>query len=174
MDCPCGSSKSYESCCDPFIKRQQLPKTAEELMRSRYSAYTKLEMKYLKDTLAPESQSDFDLLGAKKWARESEWLGLKILSTEKGTYDDTTGRVEFIASYKQKNQIFHHHENSVFRKTPQGQWLFVSGESETKEDGAEKTSETQKPQTLVRESEKIGRNDPCPCGSGKKYKKCCG
>lgn len=27
--------------------------------------------------------------------------------------------------------------------------------------------------TVVREYEKIGRNDPCPCGSGKKYKNCC-
>jgi preprotein translocase subunit SecA len=29
-------------------------------------------------------------------------------------------------------------------------------------------------QTVRRESPKVGRNDPCPCGSGKKYKKCCG
>lgn len=31
-----------------------------------------------------------------------------------------------------------------------------------------------KPQTVRREGEKVGRNDPCPCGSGKKYKACCG
>ena len=31
-----------------------------------------------------------------------------------------------------------------------------------------------KPQTIRREGEKIGRNDPCPCESGKKYKACCG
>ena len=31
-----------------------------------------------------------------------------------------------------------------------------------------------KPQTVRREEPKIGRNDPCPCGSGKKYKNCCG
>ena len=28
--------------------------------------------------------------------------------------------------------------------------------------------------TIIRKDEKVGRNDPCPCGSGKKYKKCCG
>ena len=31
-----------------------------------------------------------------------------------------------------------------------------------------------KPQTVRRKGEKVGRNDPCPCGSGKKYKACCG
>jgi preprotein translocase subunit SecA len=31
-----------------------------------------------------------------------------------------------------------------------------------------------RPQTMVRKTEKVGRNNPCPCGSGKKYKKCCG
>jgi preprotein translocase subunit SecA len=30
------------------------------------------------------------------------------------------------------------------------------------------------PKTVKREGKKIGRNDPCPCGSGKKYKRCCG
>jgi preprotein translocase subunit SecA len=37
-----------------------------------------------------------------------------------------------------------------------------------------KSAQRQKPQTMVRKGEKVGRNDPCPCGSGKKYKKCCG
>ncbi|MGC9518993.1 MAG: preprotein translocase subunit SecA [Desulfuromonadaceae bacterium] len=37
-----------------------------------------------------------------------------------------------------------------------------------------RSDEPQKQQTVVRNGEKVGRNDPCPCGSGKKYKKCCG
>ncbi|MFP1679566.1 preprotein translocase subunit SecA [Alloalcanivorax sp. C16-2] len=32
----------------------------------------------------------------------------------------------------------------------------------------------EKPRTVVREGRKVGRNEPCPCGSGKKYKQCCG
>jgi preprotein translocase subunit SecA len=31
-----------------------------------------------------------------------------------------------------------------------------------------------KPAPVRREGRKIGRNEPCPCGSGKKYKRCCG
>ncbi|MCB1903860.1 MAG: SEC-C domain-containing protein, partial [Gammaproteobacteria bacterium] len=31
-----------------------------------------------------------------------------------------------------------------------------------------------KPKTEVHAGPKVGRNDPCPCGSGKKFKKCCG
>ncbi|MDZ7637918.1 MAG: SEC-C metal-binding domain-containing protein [Bryobacterales bacterium] len=30
------------------------------------------------------------------------------------------------------------------------------------------------PKSVKRAEPKVGRNDPCPCGSGKKYKKCCG
>ena len=30
------------------------------------------------------------------------------------------------------------------------------------------------PETFVRQERKVGRNEPCPCGSGKKYKQCCG
>ncbi|MBP1582331.1 MAG: SEC-C domain-containing protein [Victivallales bacterium] len=36
------------------------------------------------------------------------------------------------------------------------------------------TSVLRAPKPIVRETPKINRNDPCPCGSGKKYKKCCG
>ncbi|HVS01882.1 MAG TPA: preprotein translocase subunit SecA [Thermoanaerobaculia bacterium] len=40
--------------------------------------------------------------------------------------------------------------------------------------GAAASGGPAKPQTVVRKGEKVGRNEPCPCGSGKKYKKCCG
>jgi preprotein translocase subunit SecA len=48
---------------------------------------------------------------------------------------------------------------------PKEQELFFSGAS----DGTPK-----KKQPMRRKISKVGRNDPCPCGSGKKYKKCCG
>jgi SEC-C motif-containing protein len=102
---------------------------------------------------------------------ESEWLGLKIISTAKGGVGDKVGTVEFVASYKQKNQVLNHHEISQFRKTNDGKWLFVSGES-LPGDGADEAP-APKRETMVRESQKIGRNDPCLCGSGKKYKACC-
>lgn len=39
---------------------------------------------------------------------------------------------------------------------------------------AENGTAPAKVETVVHQGPKIGRNDPCPCGSGKKYKKCCG
>ena len=170
MNCPCGSSKEYAKCCEPFITGKSLPETAEQLMRSRYTAYTNETINYIKDTLAPESQKDFNITSARKWAKGSEWLGLKIISSSGGAADNK-GTVEFIASYKQDGHKFDHHETSEFRKNEKGQWLFVDGESNTNEEGQDPQ---QKPQTIIRETPKIGRNDPCTCGSGKKYKKCCG
>jgi SEC-C motif-containing protein len=60
MKCPCGSDKSQETCCDPFITGKALPNTAEKLMRSRYTAYTRADIDYLKKTMVPESRKGFD------------------------------------------------------------------------------------------------------------------
>jgi len=140
-------------------------------MRSRYTAYTRGDIGYLERTLAPESRPDFDAKASKKWADSADWNGLKIISVEKGTESDRTGTVEFVARYDQGEKALEHHEVSTFRKTDRGQWLFVDGTSHTRVEG----EPPHRPQhTITRDSPKIGRNDPCPCGSGKKYKKCCG
>lgn len=173
MQCPCGSGSSYDNCCEPLIKGTKLPETAEQLMRSRYSAFVKADVEYLKKTLAPESRSDFDMVATKKWAEEAQWKGLKIMSTEKGTTDDNKGTVEFVATYVVDGEGLDHHEVSKFRKADSGQWYFVDGDSHTHPEG-EGHHHHHKPQTVQRESPKIGRNDPCFCGSGKKYKKCHG
>lgn len=161
MKCPCGSDLTFSKCCEKIIKGTIKPETAEALMRSRYTAYTLADIPYLEKTLAPESRSDFDAESTRKWAKESTWKGLKILSTEEGQSSDKKGMVEFIASFEQDGNLEEHHERSRFRKDESGQWFFIDGESLS-------------PQaTLVRTEAKIGRNDPCPCGSQKKYKKCC-
>ena len=49
------------------------------------------------------------------------------------------------------------------------QWKEIYSEEELK-----KLYKEEKVSTTIRKEKKIGRNDPCPCGSGKKYKKCCG
>lgn len=171
MSCPCGSNQSYEACCGPFISGQKLPETAEKLMRSRYTAFTRADVEYIKKTLAPEARTDFDAAQTKKWAEESTWKGLKILSIEKGSSADKKGTVEFAATYENEGVTLDHHEVSQFRKTSQGQWLFVDGESHTHKEGEAHHHHHQ--ETVKREQPKIGRNDPCHCGSGKKYKKCC-
>nr|MDJ0811505.1 SEC-C metal-binding domain-containing protein [Desulfobacterales bacterium] len=61
--------------------------------------------------------------------------------------------------YIEKGQTHNHHEIAQFRRED-GDWCFYDGEAP-------------KPQTVKRETPKVGRNAPCPCGSGRKYKKCC-
>ena len=172
MSCPCGSQKEYSACCEPYISEKSLAPTPEALMRSRYSAYVKSATQYLKETLAPESRSDFDAASTKKWAESAKWKGLKILSTQKGSLEDKKGTVEFIATYESEGTTLDHHEVSQFRKNDAGKWLFVDGDAHTHKEGEDHNHH--KPQTVIRQSPKVGRNDPCVCGSGKKFKKCCG
>lgn len=165
MLCPCGSNKNETECCLPIIKGSRKAASAEELMRSRYTAYTLNDISYLKRTLAPESQHDFDEASTLEWAKSSKWKGLEILSTSLDKNDDKKAYVVFKAQYEIKGQNFVHHENSTFRFDKNLGWLFVDGEVQENHKNVE---------TVKRDHEKIGRNDPCPCGSGKKYKKCCG
>ena len=170
MSCPCGSQKSYAECCEPFILGKANAPNPEALMRSRYSAYVKVAPEYLRETLAPEARHDFSEKDVREWAGQSEWKGLEILKAEGNT-------VEFIAKYKAQGKVLEHHEVSSFRKEG-GKWYFVDGESHVHEEGkghehhAHQPREKLKP--VVRVEPKLGRNDPCHCGSGKKFKKCHG
>jgi SEC-C motif-containing protein len=140
-------------------------------MRSRYTAYTRGDIDYIADTLAAEHRGAFDRAAAKAWATQAKWLGLRILRVEGGGPADREGVVEFIATYSQHGKTIEHHEVSQFRRGERGAWRFVSG------DRGERVAD-QRPHgssSPARQSApKIGRNDPCSCGSGKKYKKCCG
>jgi len=127
-------------------------------MRSRYTAFTLADIEYIERTTDPAQRSTFDRDGTTEWAKGAEWLGLEIVSTEAGGEKETKGEVEFIARYRFDGTEQNHHERSEFKKRD-GQWYFVDGKL------------VQQP---YRATEKTGRNDPCTCGSGKKYKKCCG
>ncbi len=157
--CPCGSKLSYAECCGPVIRGERPARTAEELMRSRYSAYVKKEIAYIRTSLHPDHRSDYDENSSRTWAEGAAWHGIEIVSTTAGGADDREGVVEFIASYTMQGARHEHHERSTFRKEG-GTWYFVDGKA--------------MPQRPVRTTPKAGRNDPCPCGSGKKFKKCCG
>lgn len=123
-------------------------------MRARYSAYATGEIDFLHDSLHPSGRDDFDFDATKQWAGDSEWLSLAILDTRAGGVNDKVGNVEFIAAYKDKDgKEFKHSERSHFKKMGDN-WYFCDGQSIA--------------------PQKVGRNDPCTCGSGKKYKKCCG
>ncbi|MFT5519591.1 MAG: SEC-C motif-containing protein [Enterobacterales bacterium] len=158
-NCPCGSDQPYENCCEPAHTGTTPSKTAEALMRSRYCAYVKKCIPYLGESLHPDQREDWSEENTKRWADNSQWLSLEIISTEAGLENDDQGIVEFAATFKEDNQKNSHHEVSNFQKID-NRWYYVDGQ-------------TPKPETVRNESPKIGRNDPCPCGSGKKFKKCC-
>lgn len=159
-ECPCSSGVAFSSCCEPFLAGSRVPETAEQLMRARYTAYTRAQIPFLMDTLHPTNRNEGDEESARSWAEGSAWLGLEILGTDGGRAGDSEGSVEFIARFRdKKGQTHAHHELSTFVKE-NGRWLFKEGRSPE--------------QTPLRRPEpKVGRNDPCPCGSGKKFKKCC-
>ena len=158
-NCACGSGQPYDLCCGPYIAGKAKPATAEILMRSRYTAYATKAVDYIVGTCLRDDDHGIDIEATKRWSEKSTWLGLKILQTEKGGASDEDGMVEFKATYVQGGLREEHHEKASFVKRD-GAWLFADGEVI--------------PETVVREGPKIGRNDPCPCGSGKKYKKCHG
>ncbi len=157
--CPCGSGMEFEVCCGPIIAGAAAP-TSEALMRARYSAYSVRAYDFLGKSLSEAQRKDFDAADAKRWAESSEWLGLTIHQTEKGGVDDNEGLVQFTARFKTEGQEHDHTEAAVFTRE-EGRWVYA-GHLQPKG------------QTVRRETPKTGRNDPCPCGSGKKYKKCCG
>jgi SEC-C motif-containing protein len=157
--CPCGSGKAFSECCEPIISGASSAPTAEALMRARYSAYATAKIDFVEQTIHSSTRKDFNRESALKWAEQSQWHGLEILHVAKGKEEDADGSVEFIASYSQGDEKIEHHEIATFRKEA-GAWTFVDGRMSHK--------------PFRREQPKIGRNDPCPCGSGKKYKKCCG
>lgn len=156
--CACGSEKSYKECCEPFIKGSKAAPTAVALMRSRYTAFAVGEMDYIYNTHHESTRKELDMDGVKSWALNSEWLGLEIRETDKGTEKDMEGKVEFKCKFLFNGNEQTHHELSTFVKE-KGQWYFVDG--------------VLRNNTVRRSEAKVGRNDPCPCGSGKKAKKCC-
>jgi SEC-C motif domain protein len=157
--CPCGSLIDFEQCCRPFHRGKKNPPTAQALMRARYSAYVSGELEFIRYSHHSQTRKEMNIDDARAWSEESNWLGLAILNCEQGGVDDETGSVEFIANYEINHKKQRHHEVAHFRKED-GVWYFYDGKIIQ--------------ETVVREAPKIGRNDPCSCGSGKKFKKCCG
>lgn len=130
-------------------------------MRARYTAHTTGDIAFITATLHPEALEGHDEDATRQWAEESQWLGLEIRGTDGGGAGDDEGHVEFVAQYRDKKGNLHsHHELSQFLKVD-GEWRFRDATS---------PSQAQ----VRRETPKVGRNEPCPCGSGKKHKKCCG
>ena len=146
--CPCQSSKSYKDCCERFHTHAQFPETAEQLMRSRYAAYVLKNVPYIVDTTVPSQQALLNVQAIQAWAENTQWLGLQILKTE--TLSKFQSAVEFHAVFQGEEGEQTHHERSIFVKID-GRWYFV---------------DPTVPLPTMKQ--------PCVCGSGKKFKHCCG
>jgi len=160
MQCPCQSGVLFQKCCEPVIRGEKQAQTAEQLMRARYTAYTRVDMNFIEQTHDPKHRADVDMAASREWAETTKWTGLEIVGTNQGGLNDEVGTVEFKATFETDQGPQVHHELSGFCKR-EGTWFYSD-------------SALPKGHTVVRAHPKVGRNDPCSCGSGKKYKKCCG
>ena len=200
MRCYCCSSKSFDECCEPFIKGDKYPSSAEQLMRSRFSAYATAHYQYILETYTKEKQQGLSVEDLAQSAQGATWFALKVhptlaassvdnsvdslVSNSVSSTEDSsvqadakikaqtnaeaiskpnlkpisksnTAIVEFTAYYFENKSMYQLHETSNF-SVEDGKWRYHDG-------------------VLHNDCGKIkyGRNLPCVCGSGKKFKQCC-
>lgn len=156
--CPCCSGQAYKDCCEIIIRHQSAT-TAEQLMRSRYSAFATADALYLYTTTHILQRQQFeDFKEITTFCQSQTWHKLVIRKTIGGHPTDVEGIVEFEAYHKDvngKEQIIHERSNFVKENN---QWFYVDGIHQNNHSNT---------------TDKISRNAICPCGSGKKYKRCC-
>lgn len=170
--CPCqinpvsdaiGAPLLYQDCCQPYhdgllnkeadgIKAE----TAERLMRSRYSAFVLVKPNYIVKSTLPAQQKLLDIQAIENWAKETDWAGLEIV-THMPKLGKRHAQVEFKAYFKTNENLQAHHELSAFVKVTDkadndARWYFLDP-------------------TV---SMSVSQKQPCVCGSGEKFKRCCG
>ena len=145
--CPCQSQRPYADCCAPLHQGTPAP-DAQTLMRSRYSAYTLHNIPYLVASTVPAQQALLDTAAMQTWAQQTQWLGLEILHQQQ--FGKHHAQVAFNAHFQADGGTQVHHELSTFVHIA-GHWYFIDP-------------------TVPLPSMK----QTCFCGSGKKFKHCCG
>ncbi len=148
MNCPCRSGQLFDQCCGRFISHRELPENAVQLMRSRYCAYVLDDAEYLSETWHPDFRPS-ELIADP----DVRWINLTIIASDE---QEELAMVEFEARLLVNGQVQAMHEKSAFT-LERGRWLYTNGEM---------LAPTFQPWMP-------GRNESCPCGSGKKYKRCC-
>ncbi|NMF46572.1 YchJ family protein [Pseudoalteromonas arctica] len=148
--CFCSSRQNYADCCEPLHLSVKQADSPEQLMRSRFSAYVIKNAEYVYQTYAKEKQAENPVKEINDFANSCRFINLDVIGSN---HDDNTGNVEFKAQYFYQNLFCELHEKSQFIKED-SKWRYLDGTIYPVEDI------------------KVGRNDDCPCGSNKKYKKC--
>ena len=149
QSCPCSPQRAYADCCAPFHRGSRLPENAEQLMRSRYSAYVLQQVDYLLTTTVPAQQAWLDRAAIQTWSQTTQWAGLTVLS-HRPHAGKHHALVAFNADFDTPQGRQSHHEVSVFVHVA-GRWYFID------------------PTVPL-----PGMKQPCVCGSGKKFIHCCG
>ena len=181
--CPCqispasqsvSSALLYKDCCQPYhdsLCHEDFDQadgiyadSAERLMRTRYSAFVLIKPEYIVKTTVPAQQNFLDINAIESWAKETDWAGLEIVEhTPK--LGKRHAQVEFKAYFNTKDntasleeKVQAHHELSAFVKVTNKAshdarcWYFLD------------------PTVAMT----VGQKQPCICGSGEKFKRCCG
>lgn len=146
--CPCGSAQ-YSECCQPLHLGNAKAQTAEQLMRSRYSAFAKHEIDYIVKTTAIGQQHALDVKAIADWSKANQWLKLEVVQANE-KIDKNHAQVEFKAHYKDAKQTQIHHEVSYFVKHNEA-WYFLDPTTD----------------------QQVTMKQLCICGSAKKFKQCC-
>ncbi len=124
MSCFCGLPASFETCCDRYISGDEVPPTAEALMRSRYSAYVTGAVPYIVQTTHPSKRASIDMPDIYEWLLEiTSWDGLDVQSTHQGLESDDVGTVKFVAHFHENHEPQVIQENSKFVKV-NGFWMY--------------------------------------------------
>lgn len=167
MNCYCGMARPYQECCQPYHLGTKPAATAEQLMRSRFSAYFLQLVPYIAKTYYPAQQSADAIVEIADFARHARFVSLEVLSADSHTSVDPklfsplaaaaatfeTSFVHFKVSFLLADKLHLLEEHSRFVREQQ-EWRYVDGV------------------LLPHPVHKIGRNDSCPCASGKKFKAC--
>ncbi len=133
------------------------PKSPKALLEARYKAYVDGDIDFIIESVLPELRSKHKREEIEAWSKGAKWQGLEV---EKEWEEEGSGFVQFTCRYQESGQDVEHHEIAEFRRAEDEKWYYYDSRRPSA--------------TVQREGPKVGRNDPCPCGSGKKYKKCCG
>jgi SEC-C motif-containing protein len=152
-NCFCGNETTFEQCCQPIIAGKLDAKDSEALMRSRFTAYVINDYQYILHTYASAQRTHLTIKQLSESAQDTQWLSLQVLNHQT---QERTARVEFKAFYQVESTYYVMHELSNF-VLEAGKWFYTSGL--VQKDSGKFTPE---------------RNSQCLCGSGKKFKKCCG
>lgn len=140
-----------------MIPKKSWPQSPKDLLDARYRAHEKADVDFIVASTYPEMREKLDQTVIQNWCKQAKWLGYQV---EEEKIETDKAFVTFLLRYEENQKSVNHYETAEFRKLEE-RWYYYD-------------SSFPKPKTVKREDPKVGRNDPCSCGSGKKYKKCCG